>query len=235
MLFRPEGSGRGAEPQPVLLSWSGGKDSVLALQRLRRTPGLEPAGLVTAFTEPGGRVATHRVRRELVEAQAAALGLPLHPVALPPDPADRIYEERLAAVLAPLAARGIRRIAFGDLFLADLRAYRERHLAALGMTPVFPLWGRDTAALARRFLAAGFAATLVCVDTAVLPASFAGRPYDAALLADLPPGVDPCGENGEFHTFVHGGPLFARPLPVAAGARETAGRFSYADLLPGPA
>ncbi len=203
---------------------------MLTLQVLAGDAACEPAGLLTTFTEPGDRVATHQVRRDLLEAQAAALGLPLHPVLLPADPPNRVYEERLAAALAPLAARGLRRIAFGDLFLADLRAWRERQMAALGLSPVFPLWGRDTAQLARGFVAAGFAATLVCVDTAVLPADFAGRAYDAALLADLPPGVDACGENGEFHTFVHGGPLLSGPLPVVAGRRETRGRFSYCEL-----
>ena len=217
--------------EPVLLSWSGGKDSVLTLRALLQAPDLEPAGLVTALTEPGDRVATHRVRRDLLEAQAAAVGLSVHAVLLPARPSNRIYEQRLAAVLAPLRAQGLRRIAFGDLFLADLRAYRERHMAGLGMEPLFPLWGRDTAALAREFLAAGFAATLVAVDTAVLPARLAGRPYDAALLASLPAGVDPCGENGEFHTFVHAGPLFRRPLAVAAGRRRRVGALSCCDLL----
>jgi uncharacterized protein (TIGR00290 family) len=238
---------------PVLLSWSGGKDSMLMLHAILQAGNLAPAGLVTTFTEPGDRVATHRVRRELLEAQAAALGLPLHPVLLPPAPPDAIYKERLAAALMAALREGeeaatrngektnrrtrgrapaVGRVAFGDLFLADLRTWRERHMAELGIEPLFPLWGRDTAALARHFLECGFAATVVALDTDVLPANLAGAPYDAAFLDALPSGVDPCGENGEFHTFVHAGPLFGQPLAVRGGKCRVEGRFAYCDLLP---
>jgi uncharacterized protein (TIGR00290 family) len=219
--------------EPVLLSWSGGKDSMLMLHAILQGGNLAPAGLITTFTEPGDRVATHRVRRGLLEAQAAALGLPLHPVLLPPAPPDTVYRERVAAVLAALRGGegGVRRVAFGDLFLADLRAWRERHMAELGMEPLFPLWGRDTGTLARRFLELGFAATVAVVDTEVLPARLAGEPYDAAFLDALPAGVDPCGENGEFHTFVHAGPLFSRPIAVRRGECRVEGRFAHCDLV----
>jgi len=217
--------------EPVLLSWSGGKDSVLALHALQKAPGIEVAGLVTTVTEEYDRISMHGVRRALLERQAEAAGLPLHIVWIPPDCRNEIYEERMAAALAPHRERGIRRVAFGDLFLEDIRAYRERKLASAGMEALFPIWGRDTAALAQDFIAQRFAAVLVCVDTHSLDAAFAGRAFDESLLRDLPPGVDPCGENGEFHTFVHAGPIFSAPIHVRIGVQETRlERFRYCDL-----
>jgi uncharacterized protein (TIGR00290 family) len=217
--------------EPVLLSWSGGKDSALALHALRQTPGVEVAGLLTTVTEEYDRISMHGVRRVLLERQAEEIGLPLSIVSIPPDCTNEIYEERMGAALAPHRERGIRHVAFGDLFLEDIRAYRESKLAGAGMSALFPVWGRDTAELAREFIAQTFAAILVCVDTEALDPAFAGRAFDEALLRDLPPGVDPCGENGEFHTFVHAGPIFRQPIAVRKGARETRlGRFRYCDL-----
>lgn len=220
--------------EPVLLSWSGGKDSALALHALQQTPGVEVAGLLTTVTEDYDRISMHGVRRTLLEQQAAEAGLPLHVVLIPKECTNEQYEERMTAVLRGIRDAGVRRVAFGDLFLEDLRAYRESRLASFGMEAMFPLWGRDTAALAREFLRLGFAAVLVCVDTESLAAAFAGRSFDEDLLRDLPPGVDPCGENGEFHTFVHAGPVFRAPVPFRLGEVEDRGRFQYCDLSPLP-
>jgi uncharacterized protein (TIGR00290 family) len=218
---------------PLILSWSGGKDSSLALDRLRAR-GEREIVLLTSVTAGYDRVAIHGVRRELLRAQAAALGLPLHEFELQPACTNEAYETAFAAALHELRGRyGARRIAFGDLFLEDVRRYREERVAPLGFAPEFPLWGEDTAALARAFVARGFQARLVCVDTTQLDASFAGRAFDARLPADLPPSVDPCGERGEFHTFVTAGPIFSRPIDVEVGEvvlRD--GRFAYCDLLP---
>lgn len=223
------------------LAWSGGKDSALALWALRggdvgRGPGrpAPPAALLTTVTEDYGRVSMHGVRRDLVRAQAKALGLPLVEVAIPAGCSDAEYEARMGRALRAGADRGLEAVAFGDLFLADIRAFRERQLAALGLRAEFPLWGLDTAALARRFVALGFRAWVVCVDTQQLDASFAGCAYDEAFLADLPPGVDPCGERGEFHSFVWDGPVFARPVPCRPGQvvlRD--GRFAFCELEDG--
>ena len=229
----------------VVLSWSGGKDSALALWTLREE-GTEPVALLTTINEDFERISIHGVRRELLHAQAAAVGLPLVEVGIPADCVNEVYEERMAAAMGSTApgepdAAGrvapplaeVETFAFADLFLADIRAYREERLAAAGREAIFPLWGRDTAALAREFVAAGFGATLVVVDTDRIDASFVGRRFDAALLADLPQGVDPCGENGEFHTFVDSGPVFAAPITVGLGELRNDGRFVYRDLLPG--
>jgi uncharacterized protein (TIGR00290 family) len=215
----------------VVLSWSGGKDSALALWTLREE-GNPPAGLLTTVNEDFDRISIHGVRRELLHAQAAAVGLPLVEVGIPTECPNELYEERMAAALdsPPLAAA--RTFAFADLFLADIRAYREERLARVGREAIFPLWDRDTAALARQFVTARFGATLAVVDTEQLEASFVGRRFDAALLDDLPAGVDPCGENGEFHTFVDSGPIFDAPIPVAPGELRDDGRFVYRDLLP---
>jgi uncharacterized protein (TIGR00290 family) len=214
------------------LSWSSGKDSTLALASMRDDPSTEVAGLLTTVNEDADRVAMHAVRRTLLEAQAAALGLPLHVVAIPHACRNETYEQRMAAAVDAALADGITRMAFGDLFLADVRAYREQMLAPTGIEPVFPLWGRDTTELAREMLDRGVRATLTCVDPRVLDAAFAGRAYDDRLLADLPPGVDPCGENGEFHTFVHDGPGFAHPLAVRTGEVVERDGFVFADVLP---
>ncbi|ADB52933.1 Dph6-related ATP pyrophosphatase [Conexibacter woesei] len=217
----------------LALAWSGGKDSALALWTLRQQ-GIEPDALLTTVTEGVERISIHGVRRELLLRQAAATGLPLVEVRLPlPCPND-VYEQRMTDALGAPPLDAVDSVAFGDLFLADVREYREQRLAAA--TPprqaVFPLWGRDTAALAREFVAAGFAATIATVDPRVLDRSFAGRAYDAALLADLPAAVDPCGERGEFHTFVHAGPVFDAPIPVTTGITVERDGFVYADLLP---
>jgi uncharacterized protein (TIGR00290 family) len=214
----------------VVLSWSGGKDSALALWTMR-AEGVEPAALLTTIVEDGDRVGTHAVRAELVRAQAAAAGLPLIEAPIPQAPSNEVYEDRIAAALDGPSAT-VATVAFADLFLADIRAYREERLARVGREAIFPLWGRDTAALARKFVEAGFGATLVVVDTEQLDPGFVGRRFDAELLADLPAGVDPCGENGEFHTFVDSGPVFEAPIPVALGELRDEGRFIYRDLLP---
>jgi uncharacterized protein (TIGR00290 family) len=215
----------------VVLSWSGGKDSALALWTLR-AEGTEPAALLTTINEDHGRISIHGVRRELLHSQAAAVGLPLVEVGIPTECSNDLYEERMAAALDSPALADADTFAFADLFLADIRAYREERLTGVGREAIFPLWERDTAALAREFIEAGFGATLVVVDTEQLDASFVGRRFDAALLDDLPAGVDPCGENGEFHTFVDSGPVFAAPIPAALGELRDEGRFVYRDLLP---
>ena len=221
--------------QPVVLSWSGGKDSSLALAALRADPRYDVVALLTSITRGYDRVSIHGVRRTLVEAQAARLGLPIVEVVLDPGCSNEAYETAFLEALerARVEHNGARLIAFGDLFLADVREYRERLVRATGHAALFPLWGRDTKAMAVEFIAAGFRAHLVCVDTAQLPATFAGRAFDVELLADLPPGVDPCGERGEFHTFVSAGPIFDSVIPVRLGEvvlREE--RFAFCDLLP---
>jgi uncharacterized protein (TIGR00290 family) len=216
----------------VALSWSGGKDSALALHALREEFGIEPAALLTTVTDDYGRVSMHGVRRELVHAQARAAGLPLVEVPIPAACPNDVYESRMAQALeAPLLA-AVETMAFADLFLEDIRRYREERLAGAGRSALFPLWGRDTALLAHEFIARGFEAVLVCVDPSQLDPSFVGRPFDAALLEDLPEGVDPCGENGEFHTFVHAGPVFSRSVEIALGDAVTRDGFAFQDLLP---
>lgn len=200
---------------PVLVAWSGGKDSAMALWRL--PPEYQPVALLTNIQRSQDRVSMHSVRRALIEQQAAALGLPLQVVELPDTPTNAEYEARIEAAIASFRARGIVHIVYGDLFLADIRAYRDAHLARMGMQGVYPLWGRDTSALIRVSLGAGFRAVVACVDTTRLDAAFAGRDLDESFLNDLPSGVDPCGENGEFHTFVYAGPLFNQPIPVTIG------------------
>jgi uncharacterized protein (TIGR00290 family) len=219
-------------PPRALVSWSGGKDSSLALQRVLADGSVRVDGLLTTLTEEYDRISMHGVRRALLEAQAAALELPLELVRIPPACSNADYEAASRDALAAYAARGGEAVVFGDLYLADIRAYRERLLEPVALAPRFPLWLEDTAALSRRFVAEGFRAVLVCVDPAQLDPCFAGRAYDDALLDALPPGVDPCGENGEFHTFVHDGPIFRRPVAVRAGETVTRGDFVFADLLP---
>jgi uncharacterized protein (TIGR00290 family) len=227
---------RGGEPvkPKVLLSWSSGKDSAWALHTLRQRAEVEIVGLVTTLNEAFGRVAMHGVRAELVRAQADAARLPLWPIPLPWPCSNHEYETRMRAVIEKARAEGVTGFAFGDLFLADIRAYRERQLAGTGIEPLFPIWGTpaDTPALARTMIDAGLRATLTCVDPKHLAPTFAGREFDARLLADLPPGVDPCGENGEFHTFCHAGPVFDRPVPVRVGEVVERDGFCFADLLP---
>ncbi len=215
----------------VALSWSGGKDSALALWALREELGVEPIALLTTLTENYDRISMHAVRGELLRAQARATGIELVEIGIPVACVNEVYEERMAEALASPPLDRASTIAFADLFLADVRSYREERLAAVGRTALFPLWGRDTAALAREFVESGFEATLVCVDPSQLDPSFVGRPFDEALLADLPAGVDPCGENGEFHTFVHAGPIFTGPIEVELGEAVTRDGFAFQDLI----
>jgi uncharacterized protein (TIGR00290 family) len=223
----------GHDTPRALVSWSGGKDSALALHRVLYDGSVRVDGLLTTVTDTYDRISMHGVRRALLDAQAAAIGLPLTTVRIPAACTNDDYEARSGAALAAYAAGAGQAVVFGDLFLADVRAYRERMLEPHALAGRFPLWGEDTAALARRFVALGFRATLVCVDPAQLDPRFAGRAFDDALLDELPAGVDPCGERGEFHTFVHDGPIFARPVPVRAGEVVERGGFVFADLLPG--
>jgi uncharacterized protein (TIGR00290 family) len=219
--------------EPALLSWSGGKDSALALWAIR-AQGADAAArveaLVTTVTDGYERVSMHGVRRELVRAQAEAIGLPLIEARIPPAASNERYEQVMRETLAPFRAKGITRVVFGDLHLEDVRAYRERLLASLDMTPLFPLWGTDTARLARRFVALGFRAVLVCVDPRQVPAGLCGRELDEALLRELPEGADPCGERGEFHTFVYDGPIFGQPIPVHRGQVVEREGFWFCDL-----
>ncbi len=215
-------------PSPVALLWSGGKDAALALAALREE-GDAVAALVTTVLEEGETVTMHGVPLALVEAQARALELPLRVMRLPEGAPNAVYEERLAEALAPLRAEGVAVVAAGDLFLEDVRAYRAAALQRLGFEPRFPLWKRDTTRLAHRFIEAGYRATVCSVDTTQLSARFAGRPYDAALLRDLPPSVDPCGERGAFHTFVIGGPPFRTPVAARKKGVRRRGRLSVVE------
>ena len=219
-------------PEDVLFCWSGGKDSAMALHALRASSGHRITSLLTTITDEYDRISMHGVRRVLLERQAESLGLPLHPVLIPPKCINAIYEERMKDALAQNFMRGVRRVAFGDIFLEDLRAYREKNLALIGMQALFPIWKRDTRELAREFVRMGFRAITVCVDPRVLDPSFAGRELDSSFFADLPPGVDPCGENGEFHTFAFDGPVFSRPIPVLVGEKVMREGFCFCDLLP---
>jgi uncharacterized protein (TIGR00290 family) len=217
----------------VLLSWSSGKDSAWALHLLRQRPDVDVVALVTTFNSTAGRVAMHAVRRTLVEAQAERADIPLWQVELPSPCSNAEYEERMRGVHQRALTEGITGVAFGDLFLEDIRAYRERQLQGTGLDPLFPVWGIPTRALAREMLAAGVKAKITCVDPKQIPASFAGRDFDQALLDNLPPGADPCGENGEFHSFVHASPVFSRPIAVCAGEVLERDGFVFADVLPG--
>jgi uncharacterized protein (TIGR00290 family) len=214
------------------MAWSSGKDSAFALHLLRQQAEVEVCSLLTTVNDTHGRVAMHAVRRELLQAQAAATGLPLVEVPIPDPCPNEVYEAAMGKALDWARAHAVTGVAFGDLFLPDVRAYRERQMAATGLSCHFPLWGRPTDALAREMIASGLRARLTCVDSKALAESFAGREFDAALLDDLPPTVDPCGENGEFHTFVWDGPGFEKAIEVRTGEVATRGGFIYADLLP---
>jgi uncharacterized protein (TIGR00290 family) len=235
-LKAAEDSPPAAAPLPILLSWSGGKDSAWALHLLRQNANYEVVGLLTTINEQFRRVAIHGFREELLDLQAASLGLPLRKVDLPFPCTNADYESRMATVCAQAAAEGIHGIAFGDLFLEDIRAYRIARLAGTGLEPIFPVWcptlGVSTAALAQQMIAAGLRAHLTCIDPRALAPSFAGRTFDHSLLADLPPAVDPCGERGEFHTFAFAGPMFSRNIPVVAAQTVERDNFLYAELLP---
>ncbi len=219
----------------ALLSWSSGKDCAWALHILRQRGEVEVVGLVTTFNEAFQRVAMHGVRMELVQAQAKAARLPLWAIPLPWPCSNEVYEERMRSVVERARSEQIGAFAFGDLHLADIRAYRERQLAGTGLEPLFPVWGTpaDTPPLARTMIAAGMRATLTCVDPKQLPPAFVGREFDQSLLADLPLCVDPCGERGEFHTFCHAGPMFSAPIPVRLGEFVVRDGFAYADLEQG--
>jgi uncharacterized protein (TIGR00290 family) len=225
-------SGGGA--RPVVVAWSGGKDSALALRAIQRDPRYRVVALVTTITSEYDRISMHGVRRTLLRRQAASLGVPLEEVPISPGASNDEYEANLCAVLEDLRERmtDLDTVVFGDLFLADIRAYRERLLGRIGMAGLFPLWQRDTRALAQEFVGLGYRAVVVCVDTAQLRREFAGREFDASLLRDLPPTVDPCGENGEFHTFVYAGPGLRQPVEHGRGPvvlRDD--RFVYCDLV----
>ena len=219
--------------QRTLVSWSTGKDSAWSLHLLRQDPGIEIVALLTTFNGEAGRVAMHAVRRELVQAQAERLDLSLWPVELPWPCPNAEYETRMRDACGRAVAEGITAVAFGDLFLEDIRAYRERQLEGSGLNPVFPVWQMPTDKLARGMLEAGLRAKVSCVDRSKLDASFAGREYDAAFLDDLPEGIDPCGENGEFHTFVYDSPDFGEPVGVTTGTVIERDGFAFADLVPG--
>jgi uncharacterized protein (TIGR00290 family) len=218
--------------EDVLFCWSGGKDSAMALHALREERACRVSALLTTITEEYDRISMHGVRRELLERQAESIGLPLHPVLIPPQCVNTIYEERMKEALERHLAEGVKRVAFGDIFLEDLREYREKNLERIGMRALFPIWKRDTRELAREFVRLGFRAIAVCVDPRVLDASFAGRELDATFFADLPPAVDACGENGEFHTFVYDGPVFKTPIACRAGEKVMRDGFCFCDVLP---
>ncbi|HEX7550548.1 MAG TPA: ATP-binding protein [Candidatus Methylomirabilis sp.] len=217
-------------PKKCLLAWSSGKDSAWALHALRRAD-VPVVGLLTTINQAFDRVAMHAVRRSLLDAQARSIGIPLWPVPLPWPCSNQDYERIMGDVCRQAKTQGIERMAFGDLYLPDVRAYRERQLQGSGLTPLFPLWRLPTDALAREMLAGGLQARITCVDPKVLPPAFAGREFDQALLADLPAGVDPCGEKGEFHTFAYGGPMFREPIPISTGEVVERDGFVFADLL----
>ncbi|HWP03022.1 MAG TPA: hypothetical protein VNL96_06175 [Gemmatimonadaceae bacterium] len=217
----------------LLLSWSSGKDSAWALHVLRQATEFEVVGLLSTFNDAADRVAMHAVRRELVQAQARATGLPLWEVRLRWPCSNSEYEERMRAALERARAAGITHIAFGDLYLEDVRDYRIRLLAGTGIEPLFPLWSSaaETPALARSMIAAGLRAVLTCIDPAQLDERFAGRRYDEELLAELPPNVDPCGERGEFHTFCYAGPMFAEEIGIRTGVTLSRDGFVFTDVL----
>lgn len=215
----------------ALISWSSGKDSAFALHEIRRAGEFDVVGALTTVTETFGRVSIHGVRQEILRAQCEAAGLPQRIVPIPYPCPNEVYEARIGEAVAAAVRDGITHMIFGDLFLADIRAYREQKLAGTGIVPVFPLWERPIPALAQAMIASGLQAHLATVDLKKLPASFAGRKFDTQLLADLPDGVDPCGENGEFHTCVIAGPMFSRPLDVVTGERVERDGYAYCDLL----
>jgi uncharacterized protein (TIGR00290 family) len=218
----------------ILFSWSGGKDSAMALSEIRDDPDYHIAALLTTVTEDYDRISMHGVRRVLLEAQAASLGLPLEVVLITKNASNEEYEASMGRTLAKYKAEGVTSVAFGDIFLEDLRAYREDKLTQLDLSGIFPIWKRDTTELAQAFIRNGFKAITTCVDTQVLGEQFAGREIDQEFLSELPSSVDPCGENGEFHSFVYNGPIFKQPIRYMTGERVLReDRFYYCDLIPG--
>jgi uncharacterized protein (TIGR00290 family) len=220
------------DPEPILFCWSGGKDSAMALFTLLQRKDICVTALLTTVTEGYERISMHGVRRELLLQQAESIGVPLHEVRIPPQCVNPIYEARMEEALLMHFEQGVRKVAFGDIFLEDLRAYREKNLARMGMTALFPIWKRDTRELIRFFHAQRFRAIAACVDPKVLDPSFAGRELDESFFRDLPPTADPCGENGEFHTFDFDGPIFHTPIPVRTGEVVNRDGFVFCDLLP---
>jgi uncharacterized protein (TIGR00290 family) len=218
----------------VLLSWSSGKDSAWSLHLLRQNPDYDVVGLLTTFNREADRVAMHGVRRELVVAQAEAAGVPLWDVDLPWPCSNQDYECAMRAACERALGAGVECIAFGDLFLTDVREYREKQLSGTGLEPIFPVWEIPTEGLAREMIASGLRAKLTCVDCKQLSSDFVGREFDAELLSDLPEGADPCGENGEFHSFVYAGPMFRREIEIEPGEVVMREQFAYADLVPVP-
>jgi uncharacterized protein (TIGR00290 family) len=216
----------------IFLSWSGGKDSARALYEIQKANSYSVAALLSTITEDYDRISMHGVRRVLLEQQAEALGLPLKKVLIPKEATNDIYESRMRALLEEGLREGIDTVAFGDIFLEDLKLYRENNLAQLGMKGLFPIWKRDSAELAQSFINLGFKAVLACIDTKFLDPSFAGRPYDQDLLRDLPPNVDPCGENGEFHSFAFDGPIFKHRINHTVGEVVRRDRYCFCDLIP---
>jgi len=214
----------------VALSWSSGKDSAWSLHLLRQDPSVEVVALVTTLNEQFDRVAMHAVRRQLLELQAESVGVPLWAVPLPWPCSNEEYESRMRDLCTRAINEGVEAMAFGDLFLTDIRAYREKQLAGTGLDPLFPVWRIPTGDLARTMIASGLRAKITCIDPKVLPAEFAGRDFDTQFLADLPPGIDPCGENGEFHSFVYDGPGFRKPIGVKVGEILERDGFVFADL-----
>jgi uncharacterized protein (TIGR00290 family) len=219
--------------EKVVLSWSGGKDSAMAAYQMLASQKYEIAALLTTVTEDFDRISMHGVRRELLERQADSLAIPLHKILIPKVCSNEIYEARMRDALDHFKALGISQIAFGDLFLADVKQYRDERLAQAGMTGLYPVWMRDTDELVRTFLGLGFKAILACVDTHAIDASFAGREIDSDLLRDLPDSADPCGEYGEYHSFVYAGPIFKKSIACRAGERVLRDeRFNYCDIVP---
>lgn len=218
-------------PEPILFCWSGGKDSAMALHALLQQEGVRVTGLLTTVIEGFERISMHGVRRELLQRQTESIGLPLQEVLIPPQCVNPIYEARMETAMRAAYDEGIRRVAFGDIFLDDLRAYREKNLAKVGMKAIFPLWKQDTRELAESFVSLGFCARTVCIDPKVLDRSFAGRELTRDFFRDLPPNADPCGENGEFHTFVFDGPIFKEPVRCKAGEVVERDGFVFCDLL----
>ena len=219
----------------TLLSWSSGKDSAWTLHVLRQRSDVEVVGLMTTMNQVYQRIAIHAVRLELLQLQAEAAGLPLHLIDLPCPCTNAQYEQAMSGFIQQSQRDGIECIAFGDLFLADIKAYREEKLSGTGIAPLFPIWQTPTDALAKEMISSGLRAVVTCVDPKYLTAGFAGREFDEQLLSDLPGEVDPCGERGEFHTFAFAGPMFNRPVPVAVGDIVEREGFVYADVLPSPA
>ncbi|MGB9429125.1 MAG: ATP-binding protein [Gammaproteobacteria bacterium] len=218
---------------PVILSWSGGKDSALALHALKHDPRYQVVALLTSVNDHYGRISMHGVRESLLDAQAESIGLPLHKVRLSEHSSNEEYEDKMRAALETFKAQGTRHVAFGDLFLEDIRQYRIKNMHQADMECLFPLWLKPTDGLAREFIALGFKAVLCCVDEQALSGEFAGREYDGNLLKDLPAAVDPCGENGEFHTFVYAGPVFRKSIAFTRGERVRRDtRFHFCDLMP---